>query len=199
MPIRVVVILAARIDGACPNLLPDLRCGIYERRPLVCRIYPAEINPFIQLEPRNKACPPEAWAAHHPLLQRNGVVVNETVRRDIQLSRDTDATDTAVKLRLCEALHVRDTALATEGYVVYSPDVAALLRALSQAMESADAAVDLATDSTPWRFLSNQSGTVESLVAGGASAALGGRPGSSDGVGAPPREYVGFKAATPVA
>jgi Fe-S-cluster containining protein len=198
MPIRVVVILAARIDGACPNLLPDLRCGIYQRRPLVCRIYPAEINPFVLLEPRNKACPAEAWAAHHPLLQRNGAVVNGTVRRDIQLSRDTDARDTAVKLRLCEALHVRDTALATEGYVVYSPDVAALLRALSRAIEAADAALDLATDSSPWRFLSNQSGTVESLVAGGATAALGGGPGSSDGAAAPPREYLGFKAATPV-
>jgi Fe-S-cluster containining protein len=90
MPIRVVVILAARIDGACPNLLPDLRCGIYERRPLVCKIYPAEINPFVQLEPRNKACPPEAWAAHHPLLQRKGAVIDEKVRRDIQSSRDTD-------------------------------------------------------------------------------------------------------------
>ena len=47
LPVRIVVILAADISGACPNLKHDLRCGIYERRPLVCRIYPAEINPFI--------------------------------------------------------------------------------------------------------------------------------------------------------
>jgi Fe-S-cluster containining protein len=201
MPIRVVVILAARIDGACPNLLPDLRCGIYERRPLVCKIYPAEINPFVELEPRNKACPPEAWAGHHPLLQRKGTVMIEAVRRDIQSSRDTDEIDSPVKLRLCKALNVDDTALAAEGFVVYSPAVAALLRALSQAM----AATDTAPDLNPWRFLSNQSETVESLLAGGAIAALGGAPGLPDRAVAPPREvalpreYIGFKAATPVA
>jgi Fe-S-cluster containining protein len=60
MPARVVVILVANLAGACPNLMADMRCGIYERRPLVCRIYPAEINPFVQLEPQKKACPPEA-------------------------------------------------------------------------------------------------------------------------------------------
>jgi Fe-S-cluster containining protein len=194
MPIRVVVILAARIDGACPNLLSDLRCGIYERRPLVCKIYPAEINPFVQLEPRNKACPPQAWAAHHPLLQRKGVVADEAVRRDIQSSRDTDERDTRVKLRLCKALDVSDTALAAEGFVVYSPAIAVLLGALSQAMVATDAAPDL----NPWRFLSNQSGTVDSLMAGGATAALGGVPELPDGL-APPHEYIGFKAATPVA
>jgi Fe-S-cluster containining protein len=194
MPIRVVVILAARIDGACPNLLPDRRCGIYQRRPLVCKIYPAEINPFVRLEPRNKACPAEAWAAHHPLLQRKGVVGDEAVRRDIQSSRDTDEMDTGVKLRLCKALDVSDTALAAEGFVVYSPAIAALLGALSQAMAAADAAPDL----NPWRFLSNQSGTVDSLLEGGALAALGSVPELPDGL-APVHEYIGFKAATPVA
>jgi Fe-S-cluster containining protein len=195
LPIRVVVILAARIDGACPNLLPDLRCGIYQQRPLVCKIYPAEINPFVQLEPRNKACPPEAWAAHHPLLQRNGAVMDEAVRRDVQSSRDTDEMDIPVKLRLCKVLDVSDTALAAEGFVVYSPAIAALLGALSQAMAATDAAPDL----NPWRFLSNQSGTVESLLTDGAIAALEGGPELPDREVALPREYIGFKAATPVA
>jgi Fe-S-cluster containining protein len=194
MPIRVVTILAARIDGACPNLMPDLRCGIYERRPLVCRIYPAEINPFVQLEPRNKACPPEAWAGHHPLLQRKGVVTNEAVRRDIQLSRDTDERDAPVKLRLCEALNLRDTALAKEGFVVYSPAIAPLLRAPSQAM----AATDTSPDLSPWRFLSNQSETVSSLLARGAIAAHEAGLEFSDSAAALPREYIGFKPATPV-
>ncbi|MDB6084618.1 MAG: hypothetical protein JWN43_2499, partial [Gammaproteobacteria bacterium] len=63
VPTRVVVILAANLAGACPNLMADMRCAIYERRPLVCRIYPAEINPFVVLEPEKKACPPEAWDA----------------------------------------------------------------------------------------------------------------------------------------
>jgi Fe-S-cluster containining protein len=194
MPIRVVVILAARIDGACPNLLPDLRCGIYERRPLVCRIYPAEINPFVQLDPRNKVCPPEAWAAHHPLLARNGVVTVEAVRRDIQSSRDTDEMDAPAKLRLCKVLNVMDTALAEEGFVVYSPAIVALLGALRQAMVATDAASEL----IPWRFISNQSVTVASLLAGGAIAAREGGQGVSETVAAPPREYIGFKAATAV-
>jgi Fe-S-cluster containining protein len=193
MPLRVVVILAARIDGACPNLLPDLRCGIYQRRPLVCKIYPAEINPFVQLEPRNKACPPEAWAAHHPLLERKGVVTNEAVRHDIQLSRATDEMDAPVKLRLCEALNVRDTALAAEGFVVYSPSIAELRGALSQAMAASGTAPGLG----PWRFLSNQSGTVESLLSGGAMAGHEAAAGLTDGaVALPPREYIGFKPAT---
>ncbi len=194
MPIRVVVILAARIDGACPNLAPDLRCGIYQRRPLVCKVYPAEINPFVQLEPRNKACPPEAWGARHPLLQRNGVVTDDAVRRDIQLSRDTDEMDAPMKRRLCEALNMRDAALAAEGFVVYSPSIAALQDALAQAM----AATSAAPDRDPWRFLSNQSGTVESLLAGGAIAAQGGGLGFADGTVALPGEYIGFKSATPL-
>ncbi len=131
----------------------------------------------------------------------------EAVRRDIQSSRDTDEMDTPVKLRLCKALNVDDTALAAEGFVVYSPAVAALLGALSQAMVATDAAPDL----NPWRFLSNQSGTVETLLAGGAIAAVGGGPGLPGGAVARsreaavprgvalPREYIGFKAATPVA
>jgi Fe-S-cluster containining protein len=180
MPIRVVVILAAR--------------GIYERRPLVCKIYPAEINPFVQLEPRNKACPPEAWAGHHPLLQRKGAVVDEKVRRDIQSSRDTDEMETPVKLRLCKALDVSDTALAAEGFVVYSPTIAALLAALSQAMVATDAAPGL----HPWRFLSNQSGTVEGLLAGGAIAARGDRPELPDRALALPRQYIGFNTAAPL-
>jgi Fe-S-cluster containining protein len=54
---RVVVILAGAYAGPCPNLQPHMRCGIYEQRPLVCRIYPAEIIPFVELTPMHKACP----------------------------------------------------------------------------------------------------------------------------------------------
>ncbi|HMD72294.1 MAG TPA: YkgJ family cysteine cluster protein [Steroidobacteraceae bacterium] len=83
MPMRVIVILAAYFSGACPNLAADAHCKIYQRRPLVCRIYPAEINPFILLKPGNKACPPEAWNATGSLLERKGLVMDQAVRRDI--------------------------------------------------------------------------------------------------------------------
>jgi Fe-S-cluster containining protein len=187
MPTRVAVMLAANVAGACPNLLPDMRCGIYERRPLVCRIYPAEINPFIALEPRAKACPPEAWSAQHPLLQRNGAVMDESVRRSIQRSRDTIARETAVRLRLCAALEVMDTALAEEGFVVHSPAIAALLPALCKAMSPADAA----PLPGQWRFVSNQSATLAGLTGSGAVAIHARAAG-------PGPEYLGFKSESPV-
>jgi Fe-S-cluster containining protein len=166
MPMRVVVILVANLGGACPHLLADMRCGIYERRPLVCRIYPAEINPFVQLEPDKKACPPEAWAPHHALLQRDGRLTNDVVRRDVQRSRDTDALDTEAKLRVCAALNLVDAALAEEGFVMYSPPIATLLSALSGAVQNTDGAAPLIR----WRFVSNRSETIADLSRNGAVA-----------------------------
>jgi Fe-S-cluster containining protein len=186
MPTRVAVMMAAHVAGACPNLLPDLRCGIYERRPLVCRIYPAEINPFIALEPRAKACPPEAWAAHHPLLQRNGAITDDSVRRSIELSRDTIVRETAVRLRVCAALAVMDTALAQEGFVVHSPTIVALLAALTDAMSPAGEV----PHPGQWRFVSNQAATLAALQAGGAVAIHARAAG--------PAEYLGFKPEPPL-
>jgi hypothetical protein len=72
IPIRVSVILAAGFEGACPHLRPDMRCGNYDARPRVCRIYPAEISPNVALAPANKACPPETWSDDQPILMREG-------------------------------------------------------------------------------------------------------------------------------
>jgi Fe-S-cluster containining protein len=171
MPTRVVVMLVADIAGACPNLLADLRCGIYENRPLVCRIYPAEINPLVGLDPNKKACPPEAWGKDQPLLQRNGILMSEAIRRDIQSMRDTDAVDVAVKQRLCVALNVTDTGLVHEAVLVYSPTIAALSSALAVAMAPAGAATAGAGNPEgQWRFVSNSPETIENLAASGAIA-----------------------------
>jgi Fe-S-cluster containining protein len=166
MPTRVVVMLVADIAGACPNLLADLRCGIYENRPLVCRIYPAEINPFVALIPGKKACPPEAWATDQPVLQRNGAVLSDVIRRDIQLSRDTDAVDAAAKNRLCVALNITDTALVHEAVLVYSPAIEVLSSALAVAMATAGAR----NAQAQWRFVSNLPDTIANLAAGGGIA-----------------------------
>jgi Fe-S-cluster containining protein len=187
IPTQVRVLLAANIDGACPNLQPDMRCGIYERRPLVCRIYPAEINPFIKLEPRAKACPPEAWAPHFPLLQRDGLVTDDAVRRSIRASLEADASGTEMRLRLCAALQVRDTALAQEGFVMHSPTIAALLPALEHAISRAGKA----PHSGQWRFVSNQAATVVALQASGAVAIHARAAGQA-------LEYRGFKPESPV-
>jgi Fe-S-cluster containining protein len=187
MPVRVVAILVANLVGECPNLLPDMRCGIYERRPLVCRIYPAEVNPFIRLEPSKKACPTEAWAAHHPLLIRDGVLMNDVVRADIQRSRDTDALETNLKRRLCAALQIGDAALAQEGFVVHSPTLATLSSALSLAMESSD----VTATPTQWRFVTNRSETVRDLAHLGAIAAHWRSSGDAR------YQYLGFKSESP--
>jgi Fe-S-cluster containining protein len=166
MPARVVVMLVANVVGACPNLLPDMRCGIYEDRPMVCRIYPAEINPFVALRRENKACPPEAWAANLPVLQRDGAVVDEVIRQDIQLSRNAAALDADVKARVCVALNMIDTALVHEAVLVYSPTAETLLSALAFAL-STDSAREPAA---PWRFVSDRTETVDALAKNGSVA-----------------------------
>ena len=183
MPTRVVVMLVAKIVGACPNLLSDMRCGIYEDRPLVCRIYPAEINPFVTLERESKACPPEAWAKDRPLLQRGRVLADDVISRDVEMMRATDALDAAIKSRLCLALNLAHAALVHEAVLVYSPTAQTLLSAL---------AVATATDScqepaAPWRFVSDQQESLETLAKSGGIAL------HSRDAGAASFEYLGFK------
>jgi Fe-S-cluster containining protein len=166
MPTRVVVMLVANVVGACPNLLPDKRCRIYEDRPLVCRIYPAEINPFVALKRENKACPPEAWTQDQPLLQRGGLLMDEAIEQDIESSRAADALDADLKRRLCLALNVVNTALVHEAVLVYSPKAETLLSALAFA---------IATDSAhkpaaQWRFVSDQPETLVTLTKNGGIA-----------------------------
>jgi hypothetical protein len=187
LPVRVVAILVANVAGDCPNLLPDMRCGIYERRPLVCRIYPAQINPFIPLEPSKRACPAEAWAGHLPPLMQAGAVVNDAIRGAIQRSRDTDALEADLKGGLCAALRLGDAALAQEGFVVYSPAVDTLLRALSRAKEYCG----LTATPAQWRFVTNRSDTARYLALKGAVAV------HSTGNDDAPYQYLGFKAASP--
>jgi Fe-S-cluster containining protein len=183
MPAQVAVILAASFVGKCPNLMADSRCGIYARRPLVCRVYPAEINPFITLEPRLKVCPPEAWAAEAPLLQRDGVLTDEAVRRDVERSRDAAARDAHVKARLCAALGIDSAAVADEGFVVYSPDRVLLLNQIERA-----AAAGGEIPPRSWTFVSNRAETAASIAATGAVSSLV-RDGDTR-----PYQYLGFKA-----
>ncbi len=86
LPLRVIVTVVAAFDGPCPHLQADLRCGAYDRRPRVCRIYPAEINPFIELQPAAKLCPPEAWDERHPVLEVAGRYADPSLVATIELS-----------------------------------------------------------------------------------------------------------------
>ncbi|RDK02071.1 YkgJ family cysteine cluster protein [Paraburkholderia lacunae] len=158
LPIRVVAVIVAAFDGPCPNLGEDMQCSAYESRPLVCRVYPAEINPFIPLSPDQKACPPEAWMHGTSPLLRQGQIVDAQIAALIAESRNTDAAEVDVKAALCETLGIATAALGNEGFVVHSPDASALLSAL----ESARATV-APMRSASWRFVSNRSATVDAL------------------------------------
>ncbi len=164
LPVRVTVILAANFSGPCPNLQADLRCGIYDRRPLVCRIYPLEINPFIRLTPANKACPPEAWTIDKPVIQQSGQVVDRVAQADIRLSRETDAREIEVKRKICIELGLNSAALVNEGFVVYSPEPPVLLKTLSTAVHSGSSV----TSEPDWLFISKSAKTISGLSQSGA-------------------------------
>jgi Fe-S-cluster containining protein len=186
LPVRVVVILAAAFAGPCPNLQADNRCGIYAERPLVCRIYPAEINPFVPLAPSNKACPPEAWAPSMPFV-RQGEIVDAELRGLIARSRNADERDAPRKAALCAALGIDRAALANEGFVVFSPAPATLRAALSDV----DAGFEPPPGAFAWSIVSNQRKTIDVLISIGAIGEFA--DGVSDSL---PRsyEYLGFLA-----
>jgi Fe-S-cluster containining protein len=168
LPVRIVVVLAAAFDGACPHLQPNLSCGVYEQRPNVCRIYPAELNPFIELNPQQKACPPEAWSPDKPLLIRAQRVVDVETAALIAQSRAADAADAQTKAHACAELGIHTAALANEGLVVYSPPSAESIAVLKRARcaGNADGFVP------EWRIASNRRETVDTLESIGALSNL---------------------------
>jgi Fe-S-cluster containining protein len=162
LPIRVVVIVVATFDGACPNLQSDGRCGVYEERPRVCRIYPAEVNPFIPLTPASKACPPEAWGEDKPVFLADARIVDAETFEVINASRAAAAQDALVKQHLCASLGVSRAALANEGYVVYAFERGVMLEALER-VEGLERNDMPALPASEWHFVSNRRATVDVL------------------------------------
>jgi Fe-S-cluster containining protein len=184
LAVRIVAILAGDLQGACPNLLPDLRCGIYASRPLVCGIYPAEINPFLKLRPQHKGCPPEAWDTNRPVLQRDGQLTDPEVAERVARWRALEAREVGIKQRLCGSLDLRQAALAAEGFVLHSPVAARLAAALDVAAADDAAANDTAevaarhaedaAQARPWCLISDRPSTLVALRTAGADAAAPG-------------------------
>ncbi len=164
LPIRVGMTLAATFSGPCPNLGKDLRCGIYAQRPLVCRVYPAEINPFFALKPEFKLCPQEAWQAPTPFAL-DGVLVDAVTRDAIDASRRADEGSVEMKRALCERLGLDQAAVANEGFVIVTPERTRLLEALIEVQNDA-CAPD--TSERSWTFVSNRRATVDTLIQVGA-------------------------------
>jgi Fe-S-cluster containining protein len=182
LPIRVIIVLTAVYTGACPNLDAQFRCRIYETRPHVCRIYPAEINPFIALSPANKLCPPEAWTSPAPLM-RGDTIVDDQVRSDIGRSRRDDEHEALSKQALCALLNIGSAGLSSEGFAVHAPPADHLLKALRAGIQ------DVAQENLPsWTVLSNQASTINALTSAGADAHLASNTSSG------PNRYIGFRA-----
>jgi Fe-S-cluster containining protein len=184
LPIRVAVTLAASFTGACPNLGGDMRCGIYEERPLVCRVYPAEINPFIRLNQEHKLCPPEAWQVSTPFAV-DGVLLDSATRASIEQSRRAAEDELNDRRALCERLHIDKASVANEGFLIVSPPREQLLAALLDMRAGNEAG----TREQSWTLISNRRVTLDALAEVGALSELdSGRP--DDGYG-----YVGVQSA----
>ncbi|MNO35717.1 Flagellin N-methylase [compost metagenome] len=119
----VAITFAAYNVGPCRNLDEDNLCRIYERRPLVCRIYPMEINPHIPLNAAMKECPPESWEKG-PELIVGGELVDRGLSEVIQRSRQADRDEILMKDAICALLGIRTTALKGDGFTAYLPDMA---------------------------------------------------------------------------
>ncbi|WP_434675875.1 YkgJ family cysteine cluster protein [Pseudomonas sp. D3-10] len=128
----VAITFAAYNAGPCHNLDADNLCRIYERRPLVCRIYPMEINPHIPLNPAAKDCPPESWETG-PKLIIGGELVDPELAGLIARSRQADRDEIGTKARICASLGIHTTALKGDGFTAYLPDMAAFAVAIDQA------------------------------------------------------------------
>ena len=130
----VAITFAAYNPGRCRNLDEDNLCRIYERRPLVCRIYPMEINPHIPLNPAAKECPPHAWE-QGPALIVGSELVDLELAQLIQRSRQADRDDVQTKEAVCALLGIRTTALKGDGFTAYLPDMGAFAQAIALAAD----------------------------------------------------------------
>lgn len=153
VPFRVNVRLVARHEGACPHLLPDMRCGNYEERPRICRIYPLESRPFEAMVPARRLCPPEAWGPGLPVLERDGLAADFEAGQIIAAHRAAMVADVAVKERLVRVIGWVETAMAGEGLAICEIAPEVLLEALDVAELGAP------TGDVSWGILTNREST----------------------------------------
>lgn len=159
----VAITFAAYNAGRCRNLDEDNRCGIYERRPLVCRIYPMEINPHIPLNPSAKDCPPESWE-QGPALIVGGELMDAELAELIRRSRQADRDDVHTKESVCALLGIRTAALKGDGFTAYLPDMQAFAQAI-------DAATAQPAPAHQWVFHVSGMDIAEQLLDAGAQIA----------------------------
>lgn len=187
LPVRVIVVLTASFKGACPHLGPDLRCGIYESRPHVCRIYPAEVNPFRSISPSHKQCPPEAWTSPTPFVRANQVI-DPQVQLHMSLLRHGDQLDIASKAWICKALDIQSASLSNEGFMAHTPSRESLLALLQQTPPPME---DNHPSENDWVMVTNQAATFDALNT------VGAKPKYASEFVDGPSQYLGFHPDSP--
>ena len=160
--VYVAITFAAFNVGRCRNLDAENLCRIYDRRPLVCRIYPMEINPHIPLRPDAKDCPVESWQ-QGPDLIVGGNVVDTQLLALIEQSRQADRDEIAAKQAICQLLGIRTTALKGNGFAAYLPDMQAFAAAVQQISEA-----DALPEPTTWSFHVSGAEVAQTLQRAGA-------------------------------
>ncbi|WP_044423076.1 YkgJ family cysteine cluster protein [Pseudomonas syringae group genomosp. 3] len=158
--IKVIAVFTANALGQCPNLGLDDRCGIYHDRPLVCRIYPMEINPFISMDPKNKACPPQVWEAEEVIFTDR--IVDPVLASQVQQSRLADRGDAQAKIEICESMGLKVAAWKGNALAVYQPD----RLMLANAIEAHDAGFAAQSGGT-WKVRVDQSDLSSELRSSG--------------------------------
>lgn len=165
---QVAITFAAYNVGPCRNLDAEKLCRIYERRPLVCRIYPMEINPHIPLRPQAKDCPPESWE-QGPDLIVGGELADAELSRLIEQSRQADREDIGAKEAICQRLGINATALKGNGFVAYLPDMDAFATAVMDLLEGTSPA----PANNGWTFHVAGDTVIDTLHSAGAEWASG--------------------------
>lgn len=156
LPIRVLVYLVASFHGPCPNLGVQNQCEVYPSRPLTCRIYPAEVNPFVAIDPDRKACPPQAWEAKVPLM-------TDALYADVRAFRQRSVAEVEHKAWLCKQLGICTSAISNQGYAIHTPAQTDLLQLLLTATTPDGAAPD-----NSWVLLTHVAENVQTLRETGA-------------------------------
>lgn len=166
IPVRIGVMLVAWHQGPCPYLLPDNRCGQYEERPRVCRIYPLPTRPFEALDIAKRLCPPEAWTHDLPVLMADDIVADAQSARIVDDHRRSVIDDVMALNAVCDRLGWSQAGFANEGFAVLAPDAADLATALRHARDHAVPAP------RSWTILTNRTSTLCMLQSAGCDTAL---------------------------
>jgi Fe-S-cluster containining protein len=161
----VAITFAAYNAGRCRNLDEDNLCRIYDRRPLVCRIYPMEINPHIPLNTAVKECPSESWEKGPDLIV-GGELVDQELAGLIHRSRQADRDEIQTKDAICALLGIRTTALKGDGFTAYLPDMTAFATTLDEVIGQS-----LPEWGSEWQFHLSGEDVAGQVLAAGAEVA----------------------------